>query len=166
MVSSYCPTIGSLVRARSGVRSIPSKKARVLVVAEPNAPGMLALPNTIEEKEIITRVVPQDVYVNTRGTDGVLTVNEILELLPKTSILHLACHGQQDASNPLLSGFSLSDGKLTIAKIMQQNTPDALFAFLSACETAKGDGAQPDQSIHLAAAMLFAGFKSIIGTMW
>jgi hypothetical protein len=25
---------------------------------------------------------------------------------------------------------------------------------------------QPDQAIHLAAAMLFAGFKSVIATMW
>jgi CHAT domain-containing protein len=37
---------------------------------------------------------------------------------------------------------------------------------MSACETAKGDQKQPDQVVHLAAAMLFAGFQSVVGTMW
>jgi CHAT domain-containing protein len=40
------------------------------------------------------------------------------------------------------------------------------FAYLSACETAKGDAKQPDQVMHLAAAMLFAGFKHVVATMW
>jgi CHAT domain-containing protein len=139
---------------------------KVLVVAEPDAPGMTTLPNTMKEKEVIARVIPPDVYIEAQNKDGALTMTDALLLLPRASILHLACHGQQDVSNPLMSGFCLSDGKLTIVKIMQQNTPDAIFAFLSACETAKGDSTQTDQSIHLAAAMLFTGFKSIIGTMW
>ncbi|KAF9239427.1 hypothetical protein BU15DRAFT_61939 [Melanogaster broomeanus] len=40
------------------------------------------------------------------------------------------------------------------------------FAFLSACHTAVGDKSTPDEAIHLAAAMQFAGFKSVVGTMW
>ena len=40
------------------------------------------------------------------------------------------------------------------------------FAFLSACHTAVGDEHAPDEIIHLAAAMQFVGFRSVIGTMW
>jgi CHAT domain-containing protein len=40
------------------------------------------------------------------------------------------------------------------------------FGYLSACETAKGDAEQPDQVVHLAATMLFAGFKNVVATMW
>ncbi|KAG9316098.1 hypothetical protein JVU11DRAFT_3772 [Chiua virens] len=43
---------------------------------------------------------------------------------------------------------------------------DREFAFLSACHTAVGDRTAPDETIHLAAAMQFAGFRSVIGTMW
>jgi CHAT domain-containing protein len=50
--------------------------------------------------------------------------------------------------------------------LMQLKLPKALFAFLSACETAQGDREQPDQAIHLAAAMLFTGFRSVVATMW
>jgi CHAT domain-containing protein len=49
---------------------------------------------------------------------------------------------------------------------MKLDLKHAQLAFLSACETAKGDREQPDQAIHLAATMLFVGFKSVIGTMW
>lgn len=89
-----------------------------------------------------------------------------LEKLPETSILHLASHGVQDHNNPLDSGFLLRDDKLTISQLMPLPLPHAFLAFLSACETAKGDGEQADQAVHLAATMLFAGFKSVVGTMW
>lgn len=97
---------------------------------------------------------------------GGATVPAVIERLPTTSILHLACHGEQNATNPLLSGFCLRDGKLTVSQLMHLNLQNATFAFLSACETAKGDAKQPDQAVHLAAAMLFVGFRSVIATMW
>ncbi|KAF8121640.1 CHAT domain-containing protein [Boletus edulis] len=40
------------------------------------------------------------------------------------------------------------------------------FAYLSACHTTVGDEESPDEVIHLASAMQFAGFRSVIGTMW
>ncbi|KAG1846177.1 CHAT domain-containing protein [Suillus subalutaceus] len=38
--------------------------------------------------------------------------------------------------------------------------------FFSACETAVGDHDTPDEVIHLAAGLQFAGVKSVIGTLW
>jgi len=40
------------------------------------------------------------------------------------------------------------------------------FAFLSACETAVGAFSTPDEAIHLAAGLQFAGVGSVVGTMW
>jgi CHAT domain-containing protein len=80
-------------------------------------------------------------------------------------ILHLACHGQQ-ADSPLDSAILLSDGRLTIQDLMSIRLPDAVLAFLSACQTARGSEDLPDQAVHLAASMLFCGFRSVIGTMW
>jgi CHAT domain-containing protein len=60
----------------------------------------------------------------------------------------------------------MQDTLLTVSMLMELNLPNAFFAFLSACETAKGDSAQPDQVIHLAATMLYVGYRSIVGTMW
>lgn len=53
-----------------------------------------------------------------------------------------------------------------VSELMNFDLKNALFAYLSACETAKGDSERPDQAVHLAAAMLFVGFRSIVATMW
>ena len=81
-------------------------------------------------------------------------------------MLHLAYHGHQILQNPLSSGFVMSDRMLTVKELVGLYLPRAFFAFLSACEIAKGDEKQLDQEIHSAATMLFAGFKSVIEAMW
>jgi CHAT domain-containing protein len=94
------------------------------------------------------------------------TVERVTEKFRSASFVHLACHGIQDETNALESGFHLNDGRLTISKLMELELDRPWFAYLSACETAKGDSNRPDQVMHLAAAMLFAGFKNVVATMW
>ena len=60
----------------------------------------------------------------------------------------------------------LGNGNLKVSKIIQKRNTNASLAFLSACETAKGDKGSPDEAMHLAATMLFAGFCGVVGTMW
>lgn len=97
---------------------------------------------------------------------GSTTMHGVSAALGAANIVHLACHGIQDGTDATQSGFCLSDGRLTIEKIMELKMNNPFLAFLSACETAKGDEDQPDQAMHLAAAMLFGGFKSVIATLW
>lgn len=40
------------------------------------------------------------------------------------------------------------------------------LAFLSASQPARGDKKLPDEAMHLAATLLFAGFGSLVATMW
>jgi CHAT domain-containing protein len=60
----------------------------------------------------------------------------------------------------------MKDKPITLLDIMEQDIPQAEFAFLSACHTAVGDEKTPDEVIHLAAGLQFSGFKSVIGTLW
>jgi len=60
----------------------------------------------------------------------------------------------------------MKDEPLMLIDIMENDTPRAEFAFLSACHTAIGDEETPDKVIHLTAGLQFSGFKSIIGTLW
>jgi CHAT domain-containing protein len=60
----------------------------------------------------------------------------------------------------------LHDGPLKVSQIMQQPTPNARLAFLGACQTATGDKTLPDEAIHLASTLLFAGFRGVVATMW
>ena len=60
----------------------------------------------------------------------------------------------------------MHDKPLSLLDIIHTDISHPEFAFLSACHTAVGDAKTPDEVIHLAAGMQFAGFKSVIGTMW
>jgi CHAT domain-containing protein len=90
----------------------------------------------------------------------------VLTSFRSATFVHLACHGIQDRASPYESHFSLGSSDLTVADLIEVNLPNAFFAFLSACDTAKGTQKHADEVVHLAATMLFAGFQSVAATMW
>ncbi|KAJ7703440.1 hypothetical protein B0H14DRAFT_2230098, partial [Mycena olivaceomarginata] len=56
--------------------------------------------------------------------------------------------------------------QLTLSRIIQLNLPHAVFAYLSACQTATGEQKLQEESVHLAAGILLAGYRGVIATMW
>ncbi|KAF8436580.1 hypothetical protein L210DRAFT_3647893 [Boletus edulis BED1] len=62
--------------------------------------------------------------------------------------------------------LALHEGHLTIQQIIGCDLENPEFAYLSACHTTVGDEDSPDEVIHLASAMQFVGFRSVIGMMW
>jgi len=96
----------------------------------------------------------------------VATISRVkLEMASHPSI-HFACQASQDVKNPLMSGFYLYDGRLELSEIMKQNITNCELAFLSACQTSTGDEKLSDEAVHLAAAMLAVGYRSVVATMW
>jgi CHAT domain-containing protein len=167
VVSSYTPTLGALLKAQENFVPVSPHESTALVVAEAAAPGFPVLPDVKEEIKVVRQILSSaSVSLHSSTTSSGATVDNVVHDLAGSSIAHFACHGVQDSDSPLKSGFCLHDGTLTVAELMKLNVPDARFAFLSACETAQGDRDQPDQAVHLCAAMLFCGFKSIVGTLW
>jgi CHAT domain-containing protein len=162
VVSSYTPSLSSLGRARSEYQPIPRLKLRALVVADPGNKELGDLPEAIKEVEVVTELLRSSSVAMLVADPN---VNSVLEQLPQAQLLHLACHGVQN-HEPLRSHFLLRDEPLSIQELVKLNLPSAVFAFLSACETAQGDQKQPDQTIHLAASLIFCGFRSVIATMW
>ncbi|KAG1849548.1 CHAT domain-containing protein, partial [Suillus tomentosus] len=80
--------------------------------------------------------------------------------------LRLACHRMPNRQQPFESSFAMRDGPLMIKYVIRSNWQNPQFAFLSACHTTVCDEESPDESIHLAPAMQFSGFRSVIGSMW
>jgi CHAT domain-containing protein len=138
-------------------------RSKMLLVAQPDAIGLPYLGNTTKEAEEVQINAPQDSQLIDCFT---VPVHLALSSVRSASVLHLACHGCQDHDNPLNSGFELQDGRLTLGDLMRVDTPHAQLAYLSACQSAGMDASRPDESLNLAGAMLFVGFKSIIATMW
>jgi CHAT domain-containing protein len=166
VVSSYIPTLTALTKARQGWHAIPRTNVKSLVVCEESS-GPRYLPNVRYELEMVRGALEaaQTQILNSPSTHT--SCAQIRSLLAESNahILHLASHGVQEP-DPLKSAFLMQDGRFSIQDLMELNLPHAVLAFLSACETAKGDERVPDQAVHLAASMLFCGFRSVIGSMW
>jgi hypothetical protein len=156
------------MKAKHGLRAIPKIQAKAVLIDEAVAPGLPRLHGVKEEIVVVERLLETNGLDSSRIAHivGGATVERVMHRLQDASIVHFACHGKEDDENPLKSGFKLRDGTLMIEELMRLNMPKALFAFLSACETAKGNQKQPDYNVHLSAAMLFVGFRSVIGTLW
>jgi CHAT domain-containing protein len=128
--------------------------------------GLQLIPGVDKEIDKVAAVAKSSDVKILHNQAGSTTVDGTSPVIQAANIVHLACHGVQDVRNATQSGFCLGDGRLTISKLMELKLDNAFLAFLSACETAKGDQNQPDQVMHLAAAMLFIGFTSVVATMW
>jgi len=64
------------------------------------------------------------------------------------------------------NALELYDGLLELGDIASKQLSSAQFAFLSACHAAAGLKDIPGEAMHLAAGLQFAGFPSVIATMW
>lgn len=161
VISSYTPTLSALLRAQ---QNQPSPPFSMLAVAQPEGGcNGCPLPCAKSEMEVVQSLSTSQPRI-LMGYDA--TVNTVADALTTCTWAHLACHGLQDPVKPMDSAFAMYDNPLTLAKIAQSSLHHAQFAFLSACQSAKGSTALPNESLHIAAGLQFAGFQSVVGTMW
>ena len=157
-ISSYTPSIGALLAVDS-----PPTTQSFQMMAVIQSKG---LPYTSRELENIRRHVSCEALVEL-GVPGVPAgVEAVASHLSNVSIVHFACHGNQDPWKPLDSGLKLDDGLLRISRIMKEKMPHGSLAFLCACETAMGDQNLPDEAMSIGASLIFCGFQRVVATMW
>ena len=178
-VSSYAPSLSALLRARERLRSrrkagggesgmTNSISFAAVGQARPSADIKLGeLPEVEHELRRIrseTGEPPNVKFDTVTGTEA--TIEGAVQAFRDHRWVHVACHGAQHPEKPFDSWFAMGDGKLTLMRIIQERYTSSEFAFLSACHTAVGDKSTPDEVLHLAAGMQFAGFNGVIGTLW
>ncbi|KAJ6595149.1 CHAT domain-containing protein [Mycena vulgaris] len=170
IISSYTPTLTLLLRSFSSTK----KPLKMTAIIQPYTPGFGRLPYTTVELEKIKSRVPGS-WLTTLGDSAgpPADINTVLSHLESSAIVHFACHGHQDHLNPLDSALILGNAEqLKMPQIMHKIRPldssnkTMSLVFLAACETAQGQDAQPDEAMHLAATLLFAGFGGAVATMW
>ena len=157
---SYIPTLSALISARSNMVTGRPTFPKLLVIGQPSD----ELPMVQEEIDNVQELGDfVDVIV---GKDA--SRDAVIHGLQQHSWVHFACHGHMgDDSQPFHASFELhDDDRLTLLDLMPVKLPNAEFAFLAACHTAAGDPDTPNETIHLAAALQFCGFPSVVGTLW
>ncbi|KAG1741659.1 TPR-like protein [Suillus lakei] len=163
-VSSYTPTLAALIRARQRVSQDASVQ-HFLAVGQANPDGGKELRCVTAELDIVAeRVSPVLSFTSLSDIDA--TVQGASDACSRNQLLHLACHGMPNRKQPFKSSFAMRDGPFTINDIIQSRVQNPEFAFLSACHATVGDESSANEAIHLAAAMHFLGFCSVIGSLW
>ena len=177
-VSSYAPSLSALVRACDRIRSQREARnargsANVISFAaigqgQPSKDTKLRdLPQVGYEIEKIRNETSMPPYTKFETVTGAAaTIEGAVRAFRDHRWVHLACHGAQHKKKPFESWFAMGDGKLTLMRIIQERYTNSELAFLSACHTAAGDQSTPDEVLHLAGGMQFAGFNGVIGTLW
>ncbi|KAH9059790.1 CHAT domain-containing protein [Lactarius vividus] len=158
---SYTPSLLALIESRTESPQMLEKPSLLLVAQPddslPGVKGEIKVLRKLEERVTITSLVSSDA-----------TPSSVVDGLRGSRLAHFACHGVLETGKPFEASFKLhGDSRLTLLDIVRSRLPDAEFAFLSCCHTAEiTEESIADEALHLAAAMQYCGFRSVVGTMW
>ena len=161
-IPSYTPTLSALIESRkrrsSSSNASEHLKPSILLVAQPDT-----LPGAFGEITVIqTTKTPVTALVSSMATP-----ETVIEGLMGHRFAHFVCHGLLETGKPFDTSLELHNGNLTLLAIVRSQLPAAEFAFLSACHTAElPEGSVAGEGLHLAAAIQYCGFRSVVGTMW
>jgi CHAT domain-containing protein/tetratricopeptide (TPR) repeat protein len=158
-IPSYIPSLSALIKSRiRGPRVI--HKPSILLIAQPNKTMPQALKEIKAVKEVNTQVTT---LISEEATPAA-----VLAGFRDHPFVHIVSHGTLEPGKPFEASFKLHRGKrLLLLDIARSRLPHAEFAFLSACHTAElTEESIADEVLHLAAAVQFCGFRSVVGTMW
>ena len=146
----------------------PARPIRsALVVGDPD--GTLPFAGT-EARAVHDAFYPDATYLG--RSEGTGTPDEILQWIDTaasgSSMMHLACHGHTDPTDPLGAHLALAGGTLTARRLLDHTRLAELVidrVFLAACTTSVASGAY-DEAFSLSTAFLAAGARTVFGSLW
>ena len=119
------------------------------------------LPHAAHEAHAVAGMLPQGrAFVGDEAT-----LENLRAHAGDADVIHLACHAQFRADNPVFSALHLSDGVLTAEAIESMRLPGAVIV-LSACETALHEQGGGDEMFGLTRAFLVAGAARVVASLW
>ncbi|MFI6107511.1 CHAT domain-containing protein [Streptomyces sp. NPDC051310] len=161
VVSSYVPTIGSLLHARETPAPEAGRTSLVAVAVDAGDayPRLAAL-----EDELAATGSLSGPRAELRDADA--TPEAVLAALRAHTHAHLACHGVRDPADPSQSRLLLHGGDLALRQLASERLQGAEFAYLSACHSAAPGKELADEVISVASAFQLCGYRHVIGSLW
>lgn len=169
-VSSYAPTVRSLISARMA-RDMREKalaqgehaERRFLLVSVDEGPTGVELAAATRFREQLASLVATDQLTRVEGASA--TCASVARAIQRHACAHFDCHGVQDLDEPFSSGLALHDRTLTVEELATVRKHRPEFAFLAACTTALAHTRMPDEVVSLASALHYSGYQHVIGTL-
>lgn len=150
-------TVLPSVTAGLALRSERSSSPRLLSVAVADG----AAPAASLESLTIAAVIPEATILR----DARATADEVLGAMPKSDIVHLACHGVHSSAFPLSSRLKLYDRWVTGRELVGRVKHGAVLV-LSACESARAGDDSAAALPAIARVGLAGGASAVIASRW
>jgi len=93
------------------------------------------------------------------------TLQRLRDAAPAADLIHLACHAEHRADNPLFSALHLADGPLHAEQVEALPLRDPIVV-LSACESGRAGPRGRDEQVGLVGAFLLAGAVRVVASHW
>ncbi|KAH9998728.1 CHAT domain-containing protein [Russula vinacea] len=158
-ICSYTPTLGALIAARTPTAPASDRGPTLLFVGRPNES-----PRGTRDMKVIRSIGVPATRLVFRNASREAVING----LQKHRLAHFACRSHREEGKPFDTALELDGGdRLALLDIVRCRVPTTELAVLSSGRTAElVDGTDFVEGLHLAAAMQFYGFGSVVGTMW
>jgi CHAT domain-containing protein len=164
---SYTPSLSVLRQLRAKPAAPPSTRGGILVVANPSVKGMAPIPDAEREANAIIALYRTN--RTTLLTGDKASARAFREGAGGADMIHIASHAETETSHPLESFLLFADsangGALT-ARDMLGMRLHANLVILSACETARGKIGDGDGVMGLGWAVLAAGARASVLSLW
>ncbi len=141
--------------ALRGLERPPRRVKSVLALGESSR-----LPHAQHEVQTVCAMLPE----GRACVDADATIDALRRLGERFDVIHLACHAQFRADNPMFSAVHLHDGPLSAHAIESMSLRSALVV-LSACETALHAEDGGDEIFGITRAFLVAGAERVVASL-
>ncbi|KAJ6580088.1 CHAT domain-containing protein [Mycena vulgaris] len=163
LISSYTPSLTALIQGFRP-RSESQNRLQLLAVSQPSGQGR-SHAGIEQEIRCIERHAMGKVHV-LRLDQDTATIDRFRQSIRDATWVHFAGNVQNPSAPTDTALLLARNSRFTLSDILQLRLPHADLAFLSANHTAAGSKDLEDESVHLVAAMLSAGYRGVIGAMW
>jgi CHAT domain-containing protein/tetratricopeptide (TPR) repeat protein len=94
------------------------------------------------------------------------TIGNLIRKCKDKHVVHLTCHGEFNARDPMKSCLYLYDGVLTADEIFQKIELKTHLVTLAACQTGQASMGPGDETFGLIRAFLYAGVSAMLVGLW
>jgi CHAT domain-containing protein len=156
---AYLPNIGLLSRQlEPRARDVPLTS---IGLDYANDPGRPTLRGAVAEATRCAALFGTDPVLNSAATK-----DRVPTALRSSRYVHIAAHGEHNVDAPAFQVVHLTEGGLFAHELLTEDLTGLELVTLSACETGLGRIDRGDNLRGIPAALLPAGVRHIVATMW
>ena len=162
-VITYAPSVSVALRRSTRDNSVAHGNCPSVImgVGRTTYLPLSKLENVSKEIGALANLVPNASIIEGEAA----TRRTLLDLQGEIDVLLVACHGEFDRDDPLLSRLYLSDGPVYAYELLALAARPRLIV-LSACETAVSAMEAGDESFGLVRPLLMTGAGAVLSSLW